>query len=143
MASDNPSALDGLRILDFSRVLAGPYATMLLGDFGAEVIKIERPGEGDDTRSWGPPWLGEDATYFLAVNRNKQSYTLDLKDEAARKELLDLAKSSDVVVENFRPGAMAKLGLGYEQLSKINPRLVYCSISGFGSPAVVILPATI
>lgn len=133
MASDNPSALDGLRILDFSRVLAGPYATMLLGDFGAEVIKIERPGEGDDTRSWGPPWLGEDATYFLAVNRNKQSYTLDLKDEAARKELLDLAKSSDVVVENFRPGAMAKLGLGYEQLSKINPRLVYCSISGFGS----------
>ncbi|MFE3055772.1 CaiB/BaiF CoA transferase family protein [Nocardia sp. NPDC059239] len=127
------AALDGIRILDFSRVLAGPYATMLLADFGAEVIKIERPGEGDDTRSWGPPWFGEESTYYLAVNRNKRSYTIDLKDATARDELLELARSSDVVIENFRPGAMAKLGLGYEQVREFNPGVVYCSISGFGS----------
>ncbi|MFD8098498.1 CaiB/BaiF CoA transferase family protein [Nocardia fluminea] len=126
-------ALDGIRILDFSRVLAGPYATMLLGDFGAEIIKIERPDGGDDTRSWGPPWHNDEATYFLAVNRNKASRALDLKSADAKSELLELARTCDVVVENFRPGAMAKLGLGYEQLRAINPSIVYCSISGFGS----------
>lgn len=126
-------ALDGVRILDFSRVLAGPYATMLLGDFGAEIIKIERPDGGDDTRSWGPPWYEGDATYFLAVNRNKASHALDLKSDDTRAELVELAKTCDVVVENFRPGAMARLGLGYEQLREVNPRIVYCSISGFGS----------
>lgn len=135
MRRASTGALEDIRVLDFSRVLAGPYATMLLADFGAEVIKIERPVEGDDTRSWGPPWFGEDSTYYLAVNRNKRSYTIDLKDEQAREEILDLARSSDVIVENFRPGAMAKLGLDYEHVREINPAVVYCSISGFGSAA--------
>jgi crotonobetainyl-CoA:carnitine CoA-transferase CaiB-like acyl-CoA transferase len=106
---------------------------MLLADFGAEVIKIERPGDGDDTRAWGPPWFEDRSTYFLSVNRNKSSYTLDLKDEADRDQLLELARTCDVVVENFRPGTMAKLGLGFEQLQEVNPAIVYCSITGFGS----------
>jgi crotonobetainyl-CoA:carnitine CoA-transferase CaiB-like acyl-CoA transferase len=133
MSDAADGALDGVRILDFSRVLAGPYATMLLADFGAEVIKIERPGDGDDTRAWGPPWFEDRSTYFLSVNRNKSSYTLDLKDEADRDQLLELATTCDVVVENFRPGTMTKLGLGFEQLQEVNPAIVYCSITGFGS----------
>ncbi|MGM5069153.1 CaiB/BaiF CoA transferase family protein [Rhodococcus qingshengii] len=133
MSESKAGALSGIRILDFSRVLAGPYATMLLADFGAEIIKVERPDGGDDTRSWGPPWYGEESTYFLAVNRNKQSHTIDLKSEAAQREMLDLARTCDVLVENFRPGAMARLGLGYEDIKNINPGIVYCSISGFGS----------
>ena len=127
------SALGRLRILDFSRVLAGPLATMTLADLGAEVTKVERPGCGDDTRSWGPPHdsAGE-ATYFQAVNRNKRSLALDLGDPDDLAEARRLAAASDVVVENFRPGVMAKLGLDYETLAGENPGLVYCSITGFG-----------
>jgi crotonobetainyl-CoA:carnitine CoA-transferase CaiB-like acyl-CoA transferase len=127
------SALGNLRILDFSRVLAGPLATMTLADLGAEVTKVERPGSGDDTRSWGPPHddAGE-ATYFQAVNRNKRSVVLDLQDPEDLAETRRLALAADVVVENFRPGLMAKLGLDHETLAAGNPRLVYCSITGFG-----------
>jgi crotonobetainyl-CoA:carnitine CoA-transferase CaiB-like acyl-CoA transferase len=135
------SALGPLRILDFSRVLAGPFATMMLADLGAEVTKVERPGGGDETRSWGPPYdeRGE-ATYFQAVNRNKESLVLDLKDEAGAAEARRLALAADVVVENFRPGLMAELGLGYEALREENPRLVYCSVTGFGSGDGAALP---
>jgi crotonobetainyl-CoA:carnitine CoA-transferase CaiB-like acyl-CoA transferase len=127
------SALGRLRILDFSRVLAGPLATMTLADLGAEVTKVERPGGGDDTRSWGPPHdAAGEATYFQAVNRNKRSLVLDLGHAADLEEARRLALESDVVVENFRPGVMAKLGLDYESLAGENPGLVYCSITGFG-----------
>jgi crotonobetainyl-CoA:carnitine CoA-transferase CaiB-like acyl-CoA transferase len=128
------SALGRLRILDFSRVLAGPLATMTLADLGAEVTKVERPGTGDDTRSWGPPYDSKgEATYFQAVNRNKTSVVLDLGDADDLAEARRLALAADVVVENFRPGVMAKLGLDYEGLATENPRLVFCSITGFGS----------
>jgi crotonobetainyl-CoA:carnitine CoA-transferase CaiB-like acyl-CoA transferase len=123
--------LSGVRVLDLSRVLAGPFCSMILGDMGAEVIKIEEPGKGDDTRSW-PPFLGGEATYFLAVNRNKQSLTLNLKAPEGRALLQRLVRRSDVVLENFRTGTMERLGLGYKTLAKLNPRLVYCAISGFG-----------
>ncbi|GAB93294.1 CaiB/BaiF CoA transferase family protein [Gordonia rhizosphera] len=126
------SALNGLVIADFGRVLAGPYATMLLADLGAEVVKVERPGSGDDTRSWGPPWVGDESSYFLSVNRNKESVALDLADpdgfEAARR----LVDRADVVVENFLPGTMDRLGLGYEAVAQRNPDIVYCSVTGFG-----------
>jgi crotonobetainyl-CoA:carnitine CoA-transferase CaiB-like acyl-CoA transferase len=128
-----PGALTDLRILDFSRVLAGPFATMLLGDLGAEVIKVERPGVGDDTRSWGPPFDEQgDATYFLSVNRNKRSIVLDLTLEEDVARARSLASNVDVLVENFRPGFLDGLGLGYEQVRSENPRLIYCSITGFG-----------
>ena len=123
--------LSGVRVLDLTRVLAGPFCSMILGDMGAEVIKIEEPGKGDDTRSW-PPFLGGEATYFLSVNRNKQSLTLNLKAPEGRAILTKLARKSDVVLENFRTGTMERLGLGYKTLAKLNPRLVYCAISGFG-----------
>jgi crotonobetainyl-CoA:carnitine CoA-transferase CaiB-like acyl-CoA transferase len=125
-------ALEGLLIADFGRVLAGPYATMLLADLGATVVKIERPGAGDDTRSWGPPWVDGEASYFLSVNRNKQSLALDLRDPADLAEAQALAARADVVVENFLPGAMDRLGLGYEAVAAGNPGVVYCSITGFG-----------
>lgn len=126
-------ALDGLVIADFSRVLAGPYATMLLADLGAEVIKIERPVAGDDTRAWGPPY-GPDggATYFDAVNRNKRSVALDLRDEEQQRAARSIVADADVVVENFLPGTMDRFGLGYEVLSADNPDLVYATITGFG-----------
>jgi crotonobetainyl-CoA:carnitine CoA-transferase CaiB-like acyl-CoA transferase len=128
------SALKRLRILDFSRVLAGPLATMTLADLGAEVTKVERPGSGDDTRSWGPPHDSEgEATYFQAVNRNKRSVALDLADDGDLAQARRLALAADVVVENFRPGVMARLGLGYESLAADSPGLVYCSVTGFGS----------
>lgn len=128
-----PQALGELRILDFSQVLAGPFATMMLADLGASVTKVERPGRGDDTRAWGPPHddRGE-ATYFQSVNRNKRSLVLDLKDPGGVAEARRLALEADVVVENFRPGLMAGLGLDYESLAAENPGLVYCSITGFG-----------
>jgi crotonobetainyl-CoA:carnitine CoA-transferase CaiB-like acyl-CoA transferase len=130
------SALGRLRILDFSRVLAGPLATMTLADLGAEVTKVERPGGGDDTRSWGPPHdAAGEATYFQAVNRNKRSLVLDLGEADDLAEARRLALESDVVVENFRPGVMAKLGLDHESLAAENPGLVYCSITGFGGSA--------
>ena len=128
------SSLRGVKIADFSRVLAGPYATMLLGDMGARVIKIERPIHGDDTRSWGPPYDSDGrATYFQSVNRNKEGVTADLSTEAGRKKALDIISTSDVLVENFAVGTMEKFGLGYAELSKIFPQLIYASISGFGS----------
>ncbi|MFF5262882.1 CaiB/BaiF CoA transferase family protein [Actinomadura viridis] len=134
-------ALDGLRIVDFSRVLAGPLATMVLADLGAAVTKIERPDGGDDTRAWGPPYDdGGRATYFQAANRNKDSVVLDLRtvDGAARAR--ELAAAADVVVENFRPGVMDRLGLGHAELRAASPGLVYCSITGFGSGAGAALP---
>jgi crotonobetainyl-CoA:carnitine CoA-transferase CaiB-like acyl-CoA transferase len=124
--------LDGLTVLDFSRVLAGPYCTMQLADLGARVIKIEQPGRGDDTRAWGPPFVGNESAYFLSVNRNKESLALDLKHERSRPILEGLLARADVVVENFRPGTMARLGLGYGQIAERYPRIVYCAISGFG-----------
>jgi crotonobetainyl-CoA:carnitine CoA-transferase CaiB-like acyl-CoA transferase len=127
------AALGQLRIADFSRILAGPLATMLLGDLGADVSKVERPGSGDDTRSWGPPYdpTGE-ATYFQAVNRNKTSVALDLDNPGDLARARELAIGADVVVENFRPGVMARHGLGYDDLRTDNPGLIYCSITGFG-----------
>ena len=121
-----------LRVLDLSRVLAGPYCTMLLADLGADVIKVERPGEGDETRTWGPPYLEGESTYFLSVNRGKRSVALDLGRPEAQEALARLAREADVVVENFRPGVAERLGAGYERLARANPELVYCSITGFG-----------
>lgn len=125
-------ALDGIRVLDLARVLAGPYCTMVLGDLGAEVIKIEQPGRGDDTRHWGPPWAGGESAYYLSINRNKKSVTLNLKDERAREIIRRLAMTSDIVVENFKVGALERMGIGYQELSALNPRLIWCSITGYG-----------
>ena len=126
-------ALSHITVLDLSRVLAGPYATMTLGDFGAEVIKIEQPGRGDDSRHWGPPFTdGGQSAYFLCANRNKRSLTLNLKTDAGQKIFRKLAAKADVVVENFKAGGMERLGLGYESLRADNPGLVYCAITGFG-----------
>ena len=131
--ADSPAALDGVLVADFSRVLAGPFATMLLGDLGADVVKVERPGGGDDTRSWGPPYVGDESAYYLAVNRNKRSVALDLATPAGRQAARRLAERADVLVENFKPGTMVRLGMSYEELSEVNPGLVYCSVSGFGT----------
>lgn len=125
--------LAGIVVADFSRVLAGPLATMTLADLGARVIKVERPGSGDDTRSWGPPFTEHGSTYFASVNRSKESVALDLRDPEGRAAARRLAERADVVIENFKPGTMARLGLAYEDLAPANPGLVYCSISGFGS----------
>lgn len=124
-------ALSGIRVLDLTRVLAGPFCTMLLGDMGAEIIKIEVPGQGDDSRRY-PPFIGEESAYFMNLNRNKKSIVVDLKHPKAKKLFLKLVDQSDVVIENFRPGTMEKLGLGYEALKVRNPDLVYSCISGFG-----------
>lgn len=125
-------ALTGIKVLDLSRILTGPFCTMLLADMGAEVIKVEAPGVGDDTRQWGPPFVGTESTYFLSVNRNKQSLTLNLKHPEAREVFFRLVREADILVENFRPGTMEKLGLGYPKLAELNPRLIYAAISGFG-----------
>lgn len=132
--SESPSRgpLAGLRVLDLSRVLAGPYCTMMLADMGADVAKVERPGAGDDTRGFGPPFLNGESTYFMSVNRNKRSLTLNLKDERGLEIVRHLLETADVVVENFRPGLMQSFGLSYEAVRDINPRIVYCSISGYG-----------
>jgi crotonobetainyl-CoA:carnitine CoA-transferase CaiB-like acyl-CoA transferase len=130
MTPDGPLA--GITVLDLTRVLSGPYCTMLLADMGARVIKIEQPGRGDDTRAWGPPFVCGESAYFLSINRNKESVTLDFKQAAGRALLDRLIARADVVVENFRPGAMARLGLDYARLSSTHPRLIYASISGFG-----------
>src|SRR5689334_9155822 len=124
--------LDHITILDFTRVLSGPYCTMLLADMGARVIKIEQPGKGDDTRGWGPPFVAGESVYFLSINRNKQSVTLDFKQPDGRRVLERLLSSCDVLIENFRPGTLARYGLDYATLSASHPRLVYASISGFG-----------
>ncbi|MGC3983483.1 MAG: CaiB/BaiF CoA-transferase family protein [Pseudorhodoferax sp.] len=132
-------ALAGIRVLDLSRVLAGPWAAQLLGDLGAEVVKVERPGTGDDTRTWGPPFVRDgagqpttDAAYYLCTNRNKRSITVDMQTPAGQRLLQTLAQQSDVVVENFKTGSLAQYGLDWATLSALNPRLVYCSITGFG-----------
>ena len=133
---DHPP-LDGLVVLDLSRVLAGPYAAMLLGDLGARVIKVERPEVGDDTRHWGPPFMETDgepeSTYFLSTNRNKESIALDFKSEGDREVLEGLIRRSDVLIENFRVGVMDRLGLDGKRLEELNPRLVTLSITGFGA----------
>jgi crotonobetainyl-CoA:carnitine CoA-transferase CaiB-like acyl-CoA transferase len=128
-----PGALEGVRIADFSRVLAGPYATMLLADLGADVVKVERPGTGDDTREWGPPFdAGGASTYFLSVNRNKRSVAIDLSTDKGRGAARALALVSDVLVENFKPGTLGRMGLGFDDLHAEHPGLVVCSITGFG-----------
>ena len=124
--------LDGLLVIDLSRVLAGPYCTMQLADMGATVIKIEIPNNGDDTRAYGPPFLNGESTYFMSVNRNKKSMTLNLKQVRGKEILQQLLQKGDVLVENFRPGTLDGLGFGYDAVHDSNPRLIYCSISGFG-----------
>lgn len=124
--------LDDLLVLDLSRVLAGPYCSMYLADFGARVVKIERPGEGDDTRGYGPPFLGGESTYFMAINRGKQSVAIDFKQPRGLALIQDLARRADVLLENFRPGVLDRLGLGPEQALALNPRLIYVSVTGFG-----------
>ncbi|MBI3722401.1 CoA transferase [bacterium] len=127
---DGPLA--GVRVLDLTRILAGPYASMKLGDMGADVVKVERPGEGDDTRGWGPPFFRGISTYHMAVNRSKRSLTLDMKVASALLVLEKLVRRSDVVMENFRPGVLEKIGLSWERIRELNPRAIYCSISGYG-----------
>jgi len=127
-----PGPLSGTRVVDLTRALAGPYCTLLLGDMGADVIKIELPGTGDETRQWGPPFVAGESSYFMSVNRNKRSITLDLKSAAGISALHTLTQSADVLVENFRPGTMDRLGLSYDQARELNPSLVFCSVSGFG-----------
>jgi crotonobetainyl-CoA:carnitine CoA-transferase CaiB-like acyl-CoA transferase len=124
--------LEGVKVLDLSRVLAGPYATMVLGDLGADVLKVEHPERGDDTRHWGPPFAGGESAYFLSINRNKRSIGVDLKDQQGLERVKKLAAGADVVIENWRRGALEKLGLGYEALKEANPGLVHCAITGFG-----------
>ena len=124
--------LEGIKILDLSRALAGPYCSMMLADMGAEVIKVEMPGRGDDSRAWGPPFLKGESAYFMSVNRNKKSMTLNLKKERAIEIIHKLIKQSDIIIENFRPGTMERLSLSYTDVKKINPKIIYCSISGFG-----------
>ena len=133
MSDRNPGPLDGVRVLDLTRVLAGPYCTMFLGDLGAEVVKVEQPGVGDDTRGWGPPFVGGESAYFLCVNRNKKSITLDLKSSEGVELLRRLASHADVLIENFRPGTMERLGLAEQELRAVNSKLVYASLSGFGA----------
>ena len=133
------AALKNIRIVDITRAMAGPYCTMMLGDFGADVIKIERPGSGDESRGWGPPFVGDaygpypgESAYFLSANRNKRSLTINLKDPAGQEIIHRLVNESDVFIENFRTGVLDGMGLGYEQLAAENPGLIYCSISGYG-----------
>jgi len=125
-------ALKGIRVIDFSRALAGPYCTMLLSDMGAEVIKIEMPETGDDSRGWGPPFVGKESAYFISINRNKKSITLNLKHEKSKDIVTKLIESADVMLETNRPGAVKRMGLDYDNVKKIKPSVIYCSISGFG-----------
>ena len=125
-------ALTGIKILDLSRVLAGPYCTMILGDLGAEVIKVEAPGIGDETRKWGPPFREDVSAYYLSANRNKKSITIDLKSSAGIDRIKELIHTSDVIIHNFKTGTMDKFGLSYESVQKMNEKIVYCSITGFG-----------
>jgi len=124
--------LEGIRVLDLSRILTGPFCSMILADLGAEVIKVEMPGRGDDTRVWGPPFIKGESAYFLCLNRNKKSITLNLKNEKGREILYKLVQKCDVFLENFKPGVTKRLRMDYETICKINPRIIYCSITGFG-----------
>ncbi|HET9168017.1 MAG TPA: CoA transferase [Actinospica sp.] len=138
--SRQTSPLSGVLIADFGRVLAAPYATMLLADLGAEVIKIERPGTGDDTRAWGPPFADGESTYFLSVNRNKRSFAADLENPADLAAVHELVRRADVFIENFRPGSLTRHGLDYDAARLLNPEIVYCSVTGFGSGGGASLP---
>jgi crotonobetainyl-CoA:carnitine CoA-transferase CaiB-like acyl-CoA transferase len=132
-SSSGTPPLAGVRVADLSRVLAGPYCTMVLADLGADVVKVERPEGGDETRSWGPPFAGGEAAYYLSVNRNKRSCAIDLSQPEGRALALELCAGADIVIENFKVGGAERLGVGYEQVRERNPRVVYCSITGFGS----------
>src|SRR5437868_15209098 len=134
-----PGPLAGIRVLELARILARPWAGQILADLGADVTKVERPGAGDDTRAWGPPFLKDEAGaatkeagYYLAVNRGKRSVTINLDTSEGQQIIRDLASESDILLENFKVGTLARFGLGYEDLKKVNPRLIYCSITGFG-----------
>jgi len=133
MSNHMPPPLKGIRVLDLSRVLAGPYCSMLLGDMGAEIIKVERPGKGDDTRAFGPPFINKESAYFMSFNRNKKSITLNFNTDKGKEILVKLIEKADILLENFRPGTLDKIGFGYEEVKTINPRIIYASISGFGS----------
>ena len=133
MSEANSGPLNGVRVLDLTRVLAGPYCTMFLGDLGAEIVKVEQPGVGDDTRGWGPPFVGGESAYFLCINRNKKSITVDFKSNEGVAIIRQLSERADVLIENFRPGAMDRLGLGEKELRATNPKLIYASLSGFGA----------
>lgn len=133
MSERKPGALDGIRVLDLTRALAGPYCTMFLGDMGAEIVKVEQPGVGDDSRGWGPPFIGKESAYFLAINRNKKSLAIDMKTKQGVELVRRLACKADVLIENFRPGTMDRFGLGEAEIRSLNPRLIYASLSGFGS----------
>ena len=126
-------ALHDVRVLDLSRALAGPYCTAMLGDMGADIVKVEMPGVGDEARYFGPPFINGESAYFMSVNRNKRSMTLNMKRDRGKRIVKDMARIADVVIENFRPGTMERLGLGYDVLRELNPKLVFCSITGFGS----------
>ena len=136
MPWSDTAPLGGTRVLDLCRVVSGPFTTMLLGDLGADIVKVEEPSRGDESRRYGPPFLGGESAYFLSVNRNKRSCAIDLKSPAGKEVIIRLATAADVVVENFRPGTLERLGLGYDTLSRDNDRLVLCSISGFGRTGV-------
>src|SRR5438874_10341468 len=136
-----PGPLDGLRVLDLSRVLAGPLCTQVLGDLGADVVKVERPEGGDDTRSWGPPFVHGDAAYFLSLNRNKRSVALDLSTTEGAGAVAKLAERSDVLLENFRPGLMDSFGIGREALTDRNPSLVWCSFTAYSDPEMASTPS--
>jgi formyl-CoA transferase len=127
-----PQALEDIKVLDLSRVLAMPYCSMMLGDLGAEIIRVERPGVGDETRHWGPPWAGDQSAYYLCTNRNKKSITIDLKKKDGQEIVCRLAQRSDVLLENFLPGSLAEMGLGYEQIKAVNPGIIYASVTGYG-----------
>src|SRR5688500_19348623 len=130
MSEVRQGPLSGVRVLDLTRVVAGPYCSMFLGDLGAEVVKVEQPGMGDDTRGWGPPFAGGESAYFLCVNRNKKSIAIDLKSPEGVQVLRRLAAAADVLIENFRPGAMERLGRGEQELRRDNPGLIYASLPG-------------
>jgi len=127
-----PQALADLKVLDLSRVLAMPYCSMMLGDLGADIIRVERPGVGDETRHWGPPWAGELSAYYLCTNRNKKDITVDLKKKEGQEIIRQLAGRSDILLENFLPGDLAKMNLGYEDIKAINPKIIYASVTGYG-----------
>ncbi|XP_059840501.1 succinate--hydroxymethylglutarate CoA-transferase isoform X4 [Hypanus sabinus] len=132
LSAGNVKPLEGIKVLDLTRVLAGPFATMILGDLGAEIIKVERPGAGDETRAWGPPFVGTESIYFLSVNRNKKSIAVNLKNPDGIRIIKDLASVCDVLIENYVSGKLAEMGLGYKDIEAIAPHIVYCSITGYG-----------
>ena len=127
-----PTALEGVKVLDLTQIMAGPYCTMTLADMGADVVKIEKPNGGDDTRRMGPPFIEGESAAFLGINRNKRSVVVDLRSDDGREIVLDMARRYDILVENFRPGSLERMGLGYERVREINPAMIYCTISGFG-----------